>query len=172
MHDKEKAIKEAILFQELSDQEISDLATRSEKKLIKTNDYITKQGDFSAYIYILMKGAAKVILHLEGYEMILSTLKPYAVIGEITFIDKKEISADVIAEEPCLIVQIPHKEIADLMEASPSFAAKIWKGSAKLLAERIRKSKETMRAYFGINKALCENPEFRNFFSKCYYSPR
>ncbi len=172
MIDIEKALKESILFSELDENEIKKIAEKSEKLLIKVDEYIVKEKEFSSYIIILIKGTAKVLLNLHGHEIILSTLQPYAIIGEITFIDKQEISADVIAEEPCLIVRIPHSEILRLMEESYSFAIKFWSGSAKLLAQRIRKSNEMIKSYFGINKALCDNPEFRKFFIACYYSPK
>lgn len=172
MIDKEKALKETVLFSEFSDSEIKKIANCSDKKLIKINDYIVKEGDISSQIIILIRGTARVTLQLQGYEMLLSVLQPYAIIGEITFVDKQEISADVIADEPCLILSISHAELIKFMEESESYAVKFWRGSSKLLAQRIRKSNEMMKSYFGISKALCDNPEFRKFFSACYYSPR
>mgnify|MGYP005839239615 CR=1 FL=1 len=172
MIDKEKALKESVLFSEFDDSEIKKIASCSEKKLIKMNKYVVKEGETSSQIIILIRGTARVTLQLQGYEMLLSTLQPYAIIGEITFVDNQEISADVIADEPCLILLLQHTDLMKFMKASESFAAKFWHGSAKLLAQRIRKSNEMMRSYFGINKALCDNPEFRKFFSTCYYSPR
>ncbi|OGF68046.1 MAG: hypothetical protein A2Y62_04550 [Candidatus Fischerbacteria bacterium RBG_13_37_8] len=172
MIDIEEALKKSILFEALTESERKVIADKTEKILVKIDDYIVKEDESSTYIIILLKGQARAILHLEDYEMLLSTLQPYAIIGEITFIDKQPASADVIAEEPCFIAKISHTTLKEIMDQSPAIASKLWEGCAKLLALRIRRSNEMMRNYFGINKALCSNPDFRNFFSYCYYSPR
>jgi CRP/FNR family transcriptional regulator, cyclic AMP receptor protein len=168
----EKSLKNTLLFNTLDDAETKIIAKKVEKILIKKGKPIVEEGAISQYIYLLLRGSAKVSTSLENHEIFLSSLEPPAVLGEITFIDKKPISADVMATNPCLIGRLAHAHLEAIMIQHPAIAIKIWEGLARVLSQRIRKSNEMMRNYFGINKAICSNSEFREFFSFCYYSPR
>lgn len=166
----EKGISNSYLFTSLSEEEIKIIGNKCERVNYKKGEVIIKEGEKTSGLFIILKGCAKVITHLGNYEIFLSFLKPYSVIGEIAFIDNEATSADVITTEPCIVARIPHNELKLLMENFPNIAIKIWNNLSLLLAKRIRKSNEIMRSYFGINKALCDNEEFRKFFSECYYS--
>jgi len=168
----EKGIANSFSFVKLNEDEIKLIAEKSYKINFKEGDLIVREGERNNNLYILLKGSAKVITHLEKYEIFLSVVRPYSIIGEISFIDNEEISADIVAQELCVVACIPHSELKNIMENSPVITAKIWANLSLLLAKRVRKSNEMMRNYFGINKALCENEEFRKFFSYCYYSSK
>jgi CRP/FNR family cyclic AMP-dependent transcriptional regulator len=168
----EKSLKKSILFNKLTDEEIKIIAKKIEKTLFKKGKAIVVEGEMSDCIFILLRGNARVSTRLEQYEIFLSELEPSAIIGEITLVDNKPISADVMATEACLVGKITHKALESIMVQNPAIAVKIWEGIARILSLRIRKSNEMMRNYFGINKAICNNSEFREFFSFCYYSPR
>ena len=168
----EKSLKNSPLFSKLNNEEIKIVAKKFEKNLVKTGKAIVVEGELSSYIYILLRGTAKVSTRLEHYEIFLCSMEPASLIGEITLIDKGPISADVVASGACLVGRITHQQIEEIMELYPAIASKIWEGIARVLSSRIRKSNEMMRNYSGINKAICDNSDFREFFSFCYYSPK
>src|SRR5260370_3268267 len=78
----------APLFADLDRAELLSLGAEARRRTYGKGDYICRQGDPGEALFVLMSGRVKVIVTSEvGDEMILATLQPPDVFGELALID-------------------------------------------------------------------------------------
>jgi hypothetical protein len=58
-------------------------------------------------------------------------------------------------------------ELAQFLRTQPVAAAKFWRAIAVDLRRRLLETNDVVRSYFEVNRALIENPTFREAYAMC-----
>ncbi|MBO0740035.1 MAG: cyclic nucleotide-binding domain-containing protein [Hyphomicrobiaceae bacterium] len=96
-------------------------------------------------IFLIEQGAVRVERQDRGALIPVATLGAGEFFGEMSFVDGTPTSARVIADEPTRLIVIDTATVDALSTADPSFAGRLYRSIAAILAERLRLTSQ--RAY-------------------------
>jgi CRP-like cAMP-binding protein len=96
-------------------------------------------------IFLIDDGSVRVERQDRGAMIPLATLGVGEFFGEMSFVDGTPTSARVVADEPTRLRIIDTATVDNLARSDPSFAGRLYRSIAAILAERLRLT--SMRAY-------------------------
>jgi len=109
------------LFRELDEATLGVLAERSFRRSYKRGAPIFFEGDPGDSLFVLTDGLVKVFVTSEaGDEMVLTTLRPPDVFGEVALIDGGPRSASAEALETTTVLGVTRVTLLELLHAQPS----------------------------------------------------
>lgn len=156
-------------FSGFSLRQMGAVFERIEARLYEQRELVLGRRNSELGIHFIVKGSVRIYVDVEQQELTLSVLTANDFFGEASVVEDQPPSALVRAEEPTLIYFLPKRAFLELVEAGPGLSSKLWESLARNLIARMKKSNATMRSYFEVNKALCENPKFREFYQLCQF---
>ncbi len=112
-----------------------------QKITISPGTLLLKEGETSKQMYLLEKGKMRVYLMREGKEVNLGWVVSGELVGELSFLDKNERSANVIAEDECHLIEIPRETFDRLLNEQPPWVS----GLIRTLASRLRNANKRVR---------------------------
>jgi extracellular factor (EF) 3-hydroxypalmitic acid methyl ester biosynthesis protein len=89
-------------------------------------------------IFLIDTGSVRVERHDRGALVPLATLGPGEFFGEMSFVAGTATSARVVADEPTELRVIDDAVLDSLTKVDPSFAGRLYRSIAAILAERLR----------------------------------
>ncbi len=108
------------LFGGLDEASRRKLAEVTVTRKLEKGETLFRAGDPGEALYILAEGLIKVtVSSREGGEMVLTTLKPPDVFGELCLIDEGPRSASTVAVEPSVLLSLGRAELLDLLTHHP-----------------------------------------------------
>lgn len=145
------------LFEGLSRAQAEALASCTKKQRFKRNETIVQVGQKSQALYVLLTGTAKVTLTGEkGKEIVLAQLESGDCVGEMSLIDGRPHSANVVATSmmDVLILEFPAFKMALLQNSH--LALSIMRGLVKRLRNANQKISDlaTVSVYGRVAKCL------------------
>jgi len=146
-------IKETFIFNNLDEQEVSDILKITKEKRFPKGKTIMHEGEEGDSMYIVVDGDVEVSKTLtmkvgEGdftkREKVLKRFEAgdNVVFGEMAMIDRENRSASVVTSTECILLEIKRADLLDLVEKRPQMGIKILKRIAELLASRLRQSSQ------------------------------
>lgn len=105
---------------------------------LKRGRHLIRRGEPGGDVFVLESGSLEVLDSRSSPELILSTLSPGALIGEMAFIDGSPRSVDVRASSDSVVLRWPRDELRALLEREPALAAIFYENVARLAASRVR----------------------------------
>jgi CRP/FNR family transcriptional regulator, cyclic AMP receptor protein len=128
-------IKNNDLFKDLEENDLILLAGLVKSKKIIKDAFIIKEGETTTEMYLVKKGKVAVILsNPKGKEMVLSTLQQGDIFGELSLLDNKPRSANVIAQENCELLVLHQEDFFEVLQHNPKVAVQV----IQYLCQRIR----------------------------------
>jgi cAMP-dependent protein kinase regulator len=121
-------LKRIPLFQDVSDDALTQVATFARSEEFPEGTEIVKEGGYSNDFYAIEDGTAKV--EQEGNK--LADLGPGDVFGEQGLLEKQERSATVTATSPIKVIKIEHWELSRMKSSMPEVVDQL----AKQVEER------------------------------------
>jgi len=101
-------LKAIPVFSELSTEVLEKVCSNSHRRTYRKNTTIWQKGDENAGLFILLSGMVKAVEYTQdGKEFILNLMVPSDTIGEMSLLDKKPHSADIVAMEETEFLIIP-----------------------------------------------------------------
>jgi CRP-like cAMP-binding protein len=164
MGDFSDTLSKIPLLQGLEEAEFEQMARRFTVENYPAGSTILEQGYGGLKLYVLVEGKTRIFRTLNGSRVVITTLEPPETFGEVSILDGDPASATVEAESDVVVLTLGRDEFYDLMVASPDLAAKVYRNLLRTLCQRLRTTTNQVQDYFAINKALCENESFRNFY--------
>ena len=109
------------LFRDLDAGSIEKLAERAVERTYRKGQLVFHQGDIAQSLFVMIEGLIKVFVTSEdGDEMVLVTLRPPDVFGEISLIDGNPRSASAETIEATTVLELGRGPFLDLLKESPS----------------------------------------------------
>jgi CRP/FNR family cyclic AMP-dependent transcriptional regulator len=128
---------EGTLFNNLSSEELRQLAHIARERRFDRGQVIFYEGDLGGSLYIIVTGAVKIVVMADdGREHILGLLNPGDFFGEVSLIDGEPRSATAMALENVSVVMISRDDFIRLLRENPEMSLKIM----VTLCERLRKT--------------------------------
>ena len=104
------------------------------------------QGEENPALFIIIEGKIDIIVETpEGNSMRLFTFTNGAVVGEVSFIDETERSANVVCKTETVYLELTKKSYLNLQENEPLIASKLMQNIAKILANRLRRTNQILQ---------------------------
>jgi CRP-like cAMP-binding protein/SAM-dependent methyltransferase len=104
--------------------------------------YLMRKGDPSGDVYLIRSGGLEVVDRRNSPEVVLATVGPGSLVGEMAFLDDAPRSADVRASADCEVLRWSRDDLRGLLARHPDLAAAFFEGVARLASQRIRQLSE------------------------------
>ena len=126
-------------FAGLNDEQVEKLFAIGDQLHFDQDDVILKEGTLNSNLYIILKGAARIVLANDSEEsMELIEVGDGEVLGEVSLLIDAPHAATVTAIEPTDVIQIERDSLLELTEEAPELAAQVWHQLAISLGTRLR----------------------------------
>jgi CRP-like cAMP-binding protein len=126
------------LFAGLDESELQALGACARRRIYRKGEYIFHQGDTGDAVFVLTEGRVKVVFASEdGDEMILATLQPPEVFGELALIDGGPRSASIQTLEPTTVLTLARATLLDLMSRQPAVTDVVLRSLGRLVRRMI-----------------------------------
>ena len=158
-------LKQIPLFSGLADDQLELLMETATLRKVPRNKTIVYAGDSTESMFILINGRATVLNRdSEGNEVILTFLQSGECFGEMGIIDGLPRSADVVACEPCELLEILQPDFIQVLKGNTDLCLNIMKSIVLRLRNANRKieSLVLMDVYGRVARLLLELSENEN----------
>ncbi len=132
------ALRRIKILAAMSDGQLDRFARSVTMRNIPQWTVIVKQGEAGDSIYFILAGELRVRINVIDRETILATLSPGDFFGDISLLDKGPRSADVVANQDSVVVEITAADLETLSQEAPDVATAFLKGLGRTLTARIR----------------------------------
>lgn len=134
------------IFEQLQPEDVHWLLASAEIKSLPADRILVREDDPSDTIFFVADGLFEVYVYAgSGSTLGVGQLGPGDVIGEISWLDHKPISASVRALEPSSVMALSTAALESKLAGDAKFAARFFRGLATLTAERLRKTTADLR---------------------------
>jgi CRP/FNR family cyclic AMP-dependent transcriptional regulator len=133
-------IRKIDFFQPLDDRIVEKIARVCITREYSPGDHIVRQGDPGLGLYFITRGSARVEITRDGAVTQLADLNAGEFVGELSIIDKKPRSANVVCTTDVSCLLLTRDSFLKLLDKYPEIALQM----AKALAARLRSTDERM----------------------------
>jgi len=127
------------LFEGLSEDAIRALALATDEDAYARGQVILREGDFGDRLCVIGDGEVEVVKGVgSGHEVLLATLGPGEVFGEMSLIEGRPRSASIRAVKPSIIYSLTNHAITRFSRFWPEFHSIIIFNLAVGLSRRLR----------------------------------
>ncbi len=103
------------------------LVERFEIVCFEQHDKLVVQDEFPTGIFLVASGEVAVVRREgDGGPLVLKTLAPGDVVGEVATLLRRKTSADVVAVHPTVTLFLPTQQLLDLVRANPGVLAELY----------------------------------------------
>jgi CRP-like cAMP-binding protein len=155
------------LFAEFEQGELDQLRSSMQLSHFGPGDTILEEGNANRALHIVASGRIRVSRRVNEHDVPLCDLLEGQSFGELSIIEDGVASASLKAVSDCAVISISMHELARFLRAEPAAAAKFWRAIAIDLRRRLLQTNDVVRSYFEVNRALIENPTFREAYAMC-----
>jgi RsiW-degrading membrane proteinase PrsW (M82 family) len=122
------------------------LTAMQEDRLYRKGESVFSEGDDARHFYLLKKGRVHIIRNQHGTEMILGTIAPGQLFGEMAVIPGRKRGSSAICDEDSIIAVSERDNLADLIHYNPDFAFSM----IQMLAERTEASESILLEHIAL----------------------
>jgi len=145
-------IKQAAVFSDLEDDEISRIAEICTEQHFKFGQTIFNEGDPGNRLFIIAEGEVRISRDVPGSgEEALAVLKKGACFGEMAVFDRSERSTDAIANTDSTLITIARNDFEMLLDFDRDLAYKVLWRMVRLLSDRLRVTNENLRSFLAMS---------------------
>ena len=119
------------LFAELDDETLQEVAEIARDHVLAPGEAVVVAGERGTSAFIVVRGAAEVVVELDGEERVLEVLGAGEVFGEIALLTGERRTATVRAATALTLLEIGHDPLAELMERQPGLRDHVWRAYAR-----------------------------------------
>jgi CRP-like cAMP-binding protein len=160
-------LKSVPLFVEFEAEELDHLRRSLHPSHFSPGDVILQEGNANRALHIVRSGRIRVSRRVQDREVSLCDLMAGQTFGELSIIEDGVASATLKAVTETEVLSVSMTDLADFLRDKPAAAAKFWREIAIDLRRRLLQTNDVVRSYFEVNRALIENPTFREAYAMC-----
>jgi len=139
MHD---ALRRALPFDTLTDEQITALGDVGEELFLRDGDTLLEEGQPASGLYVLLEGALTVTKLIGGRDVFLSNQYPGAFVGEISLLTGQPHLATIKAIADSHLVRYPPTLVKDELDAAP-----LLRGLMSTMAQRLRSTEAMVQQH-------------------------
>lgn len=157
------------MFADFNLRQLTTIFEKTESLSFKQGETILEPVSKRIGLYWVIAGSVQIVAPIEQGEVTISVLHPGDSLGEISVVEGGAPSAMVRAAEDSVLYFLSQQAFHELVESNSVLGSRMWQALTRLLIARVRKTNATIQQYVEVNKALCENPKFREFYQLCNF---
>lgn len=144
-------LKRIQLFEELTDEELSDLSDICHKESFKAGERIFEEGAIGDKFFMIQRGEVRISKIIQGIgEEALVVLKEGSYFGEMALIDEAPRSATAICNTNTLVLVIDKEDFEKLLHQNHDIATKLLWTFVRTLSVRLRETNEKIKGFFAM----------------------
>jgi CRP-like cAMP-binding protein len=128
----------------LTDDEHTRLRAAMEPCSAAEGDLVFQKGSPSRSLLLVEEGVLEVFDRAMGEDVVLASIPPGGVVGEVGFVDGQERTHDVRARGACRLRRLTREGLLELVKDDPQLFAKLTISLARLVAQRFRSAMEDL----------------------------
>ena len=136
-----EALRQVPLFANIEPARLKLMAFASERLTYKPGQRLFEQGDAGDAAYIILEGAADILVRTDGHEIKVATLKKNEIVGEIAILCDVPRTATVLVKEKLETLVISKELFYRLVLEFPQIAVEIMRE----LAQRLERMNTQLR---------------------------
>jgi CRP/FNR family cyclic AMP-dependent transcriptional regulator len=164
-------LRNIFLFKNLDDKQMELIRGLLREETYETNERIVEEGKVGESLFIIFAGKVRVSREFDREPFILTELGPYDFFGEMSLIDDFPTSATVETLVETTLLKMTRDDFKAIISTSTELSSRLWESLARSLTMKIRKTGDLVKMYYGLNKALCENEQFRALYTSWNFHP-
>ncbi len=126
------------LFRYLTDDERSRVEKLGKMRYLSEGDYLIRAHESDSTLYAIEDGHLDIVANREGKEVVVATVGPGDVLGEVSFIDDSPRTVSVRAGEGSAVRAWDNRTLSEALAFDPQLLAKFSVAMCELLVERLR----------------------------------
>lgn len=132
-------LRQSSLFGELDEETLDHLSERVVERSFDKGQTIFNQGELGDSVFVVAKGLVKVMVNSpDGEEMVLTTVGPPDIFGELAVLDGGPRSAAAEALQQTTVLVVDRQTLADLISQRPALE----QGLVRSLGKVVRRTTE------------------------------
>jgi CRP-like cAMP-binding protein len=136
-------LAETAIFGQLGDDTLRPLAAACNLRSFRKGQFVFQQGDPGDALYVVAEGRVKIVTSSpEGDEMLLATLRPPDMFGELAIIDGAPRSASAETVEPTRLLVMGRRTFFDLVGEHPRLVRAVLEGLASMLRRNLERASD------------------------------
>lgn len=160
-------LRSVSLFAEFDDTELTSLQDALVRSDYGPGETILEEGSANRALHIIRTGRIRVSRVVDSSEVALCDLVEGQTFGELSILEDGFATATLRALPKTTILSLSMNDLAKFLATSPNAASKFWRALAVDLRRRLLQTNDVVRSYFEINRAIVENPTFREAYALC-----
>lgn len=129
------------VFQSLRPDDLDAIAARATVRRVKQNEAILRRGDPNSGMMVIMAGRVRIgVVSEDGKEATLAVLGAGEVLGEMSLLDGEPCSADVTAQEDCVLLVVDRARFLSLLRSDSAICLHLM----TLLTQRLRRANSAL----------------------------
>jgi len=143
--DRIKLLSSSEVFSGLAPAQLEKVSKNFQEITLDKDKVIFKEGEEGDSLYIIGQGSVRVVKTGEGKEEeVIAILESGMSFGEMALVQKEQRSATIITNEPSILLKMGKDAFEKILESDKEIALIIYKNFVQLLANRLRKTSETL----------------------------
>jgi len=108
-----------------------DLVARFETRTFEVGERLIRKGETHSGLYLIASGTVEVVAEEGGERLLIATLGPGEVVGEVAMILRRSAMADVVAVHPTVTLHLAGAVFQEVLRAHPSLLAQLYELAVK-----------------------------------------
>ena len=126
------------LFRYLTEDERNRVEKLGKMRYLSEGDYLIRARDTDSTLFAIEDGHLDIVANRDGKEVVVATVGPGDVLGEVSFIDDSPRSVSVRAGEGSAVRAWEKRTLSEALAFDPQLLAKFSVAMCELLVERLR----------------------------------
>ena len=172
-----KVFRQIPSFRNFNESECHQMAEVGQERTFAPGEKVIEQGKRSQYLWIVLEGTCEVSrASSHDGPLVLATLEPYNLFGEMSFFSPAPHSASVVAKTRVKLLSISRPDYDDMIHDGVTAAYKLAYNVVESVADRLRRMDERIAEIWNHNEpaptaaapAKEKPPEWHEFRKKLF----
>lgn len=141
MSEAGELLKGIDIFSELSEAELSDLYALMNRRNLKEDEVLFREGDDGDEMFVVVDGSIEIDVALnDGKKVVIAVISAGDFLGEMSIVEQLPRSATCTAKRDSTLLSLSAKELLKMMDKKSSMAVKVLHRMAVIAAQRLQKT--------------------------------
>jgi len=126
------------MLAEVDERLLSSLLSYLEVVRVAPFGTVVNKGDQGDALFMVLEGEVRARVMIDGRETTLTTMGVGECFGELAIVDQAPRSADVIANQPTVLIKVSEAALRKMFAEAPALAAPFMLALTRVIAQRVR----------------------------------
>jgi CRP/FNR family transcriptional regulator, cyclic AMP receptor protein len=146
MEEKNKLLKNSLIFSDFSEEEIDKLSDFFVRKVFSDKAIIFREGSVGRELYLIESGTVAITKQVkEGTDTIIARFGEGDFFGELTMFEDFTRTATARAQGKTYLMVINHDDLLTMLDKDSKMAAKFFLSLLKILSRRLRQTNLSLK---------------------------